>query len=83
MCDGQGRQEETHAAHVFGSADLRVGKDIRTDEVPRGPRAGEARLRPGHVGESGQGKTTIYCILDEGRNKSINGWGGKISEWMN
>lgn len=42
---GQGRQEETHPAHVQRTADLRAGEDLRADQVLGRTRTSEISLR--------------------------------------
>ena len=47
---------KTFQAHLFWSADICPGKDVRADEILGGARAGQAGLRPRHDRVASQGE---------------------------
>lgn len=59
----QGWQEKTHTAHVQRPTDLRVGEDLRADQIPGRARTREASIRAGNDGVASQGKLSPSKIL--------------------
>ena len=58
----QRRQEEAHTADLFRPTNLRLGKDLRANQVPCWPWTGETCLRTGDDREPSQGKSITFAV---------------------